>query len=332
MKTKFILFIILFILMSAFETNCSEPALSFLNSLTGEQKDKLLHAFNDDSKSEWHYFPATMFPRAGISLGELNRDQKQLFFEFLHSSLSETGYSKTKQIISLEDVLAEISGNSHTRDPEKYYIAFYGNPEKDSLWSWCIQGHHLSLNFAVINGKTEIAPRFMGANPATVKSGKRKGTRTLFLEEDLGLQLINSIQEKQKAIFSEHPPYDIVTRNDAEVDPLNPVGIKLKELKRTNQELLLNLINEYLAILPEELAEKRMQKIQSEELGEIRFGWAGGTQAGKPHYYRVQGKTFLIEFDNTQNNANHIHSVWRDFDGDFGRNLIREHYQHSHHH
>ncbi len=260
------------------------------------------------------------------------KQQKQILFQLLHTSLSETGYAKTLQIMSLENVLAEMSGETFSHDPEKYYVAFYGNPAKDSLWAWSFQGHHLSLNFTILYGKMEIAPRFMGANPATVKSGKRKGERTLAAEEDLGLELINSIHDKQKAIFSEQSPYDIVTRNAPEVDPLEPVGIKLEELSAANQELLLKLIHEYLATMPDELAKKRAENLEKEEMDEIRFGWAGATHSGEPHYYRIQGKTFLIEFDNSQNNANHIHSVWRDFDGDFGRDFIREHYENSNHH
>ena len=326
-----IILIIAFILF-AFQEDRTKPAQQFLRSLSNEQKSKAQMPFDADSKHDWHYFPASMYPRAGISIGELNEEQKQILFQLLHASLSETGYAKTLQIMSLEDVLAEMSDNTSMRDPENYYAAFYGNPEKDSLWAWSFQGHHLSLNFTVLNGKTEIAPRFMGANPATVKSGKRKGERTLATEEDLGLQLINSIEDKQKAIFRERSPYDIITGNSAEVDPLAPVGIKVDELSAANQEILLHLINEYLATMPDELAEKRSENLKKEEWNEIRFGWAGATRSGEPHYYRIQGKTFLIEFDNSQNNANHIHSVWRDFDGDFGRDLIREHYMSDHNH
>ncbi len=236
--------------------------------------------------------------------------------------------------MSLEDVLAELSGNRNYRDPEKYYLAFYGNPEKDSLWSWAFQGHHLSLNFTVLNGKMEVAPRFLGANPATVKSGKRKGERTLAAEEDLGLELINSMSEQQKgkATIQERAFYDIVTTNLPKVDPLKPAGIKMEELNQQQKSILLNLIREYLATMPDDLAARRMENLKKEEIGEITFGWAGATQSGEGHYYRIQGKTFLVEFDNTQNSANHIHSVWRDFNGDFGRDLIREHYQRSLHH
>lgn len=332
MKTiMFLTSLLLLALPSASQNNIAEQ---FLNTLNSEQKKKTLLAFDNSSKSDWHYLPAASYPLAGISLKELNNEQEELLFKLLRSSLSETGYSKTKQIISLEEVLAELSGNSSYRDPEQYYVAFYGHPEKDGLWAWAFQGHHLSLNFTVSEGKMSVAPRFMGANPATIKTGKRKGERTLANEEDLGLQLINALsaEQKDKAIFSERAPYDIVTGTSREVDPLKPVGLKLQEMSAANQQLLLQLIDEYLTTMPDELAEKRMKKLEKEEAGEIRFGWAGATEPGRGHYYRIQGKSFLVEFDNTQNSANHIHSVWRDFDGDFGRDLIREHYESSSHH
>lgn len=150
----------------------------------------------------------------------------------------------------------------------------------------------------------------------------------------MGLELINSCSagQKQKAIFQHKAYYDIVTTNSANVEPLEPVGIRMKELNHSQQAILLQLIDEYLATMPEDLAAKRMEKLKKEEAAEILFGWAGASKLGEGHYYRIQGKSFLIEFDNTQNNANHIHSVWRDFDGDFGRDLIREHYQSSEHH
>lgn len=332
MKTFMFLSSLILLALPSFSQN--NNAEKFLNALTNEQKERMVLPFDNSSKSDWHYLPAASYPRSGISLEELNSEQKDLLFKLLRASLSETGYSKTKQIISLEEVLAEISGNSNYRDPEKYFVAFYGYPEKDELWAWAFQGHHISLNFTVANGNMSVAPRFMGANPATIKTGKRKGERTLAKENDLGLQLINTLPEIQrdKAIFSERAPFDIVTGNASEVDPLEPVGLKLQEMPAASQQLLLQLIDEYLAAMPEKLAAERMKKLENEEFNEIRFGWAGATEPGKGHYYRIQGKSFLVEFDNTQNNANHIHSVWRDFDGDFGRDLIREHYKSGHHH
>lgn len=323
----------------SFRADKTDQAVTFLNSLNKEQRNKAQMSFENSSKHDWHYLPATMHPRPGIALFELNSNQKQILFQLLQSSLSESGFAKTQQIISLENILAEVTGDKVMRDPEKYYAAFYGNPAKDSLWSWSFQGHHLSLNFAVLNGKTSIAPRFLGANPATVKEGSRKGERTLDKEDDLGLKLINSCsaKQKQKAIFNHKSFFDIITKNAAEVAPLDPVGIKMKALNSTQQSILLTLINEYLSTMPDELAKARIKKLEAEETDEIRFGWAGATQPGIGHYYRIQGLSFLIEFDNTQsdysqNKANHIHSVWRDFDGDFGRDLIREHYQSSDHH
>ena len=208
-----------------FGINNTEQAKKFLNSLNQEQRNKAQMSFESGSKYEWHYLPPSMLPRPGIQMNELQPEQKKILFELLQSSLSETGYAKTQQIISLEDVLAEIEGDKVRRDPEKYYTAFYGNPAKDSLWSWSFQGHHISLNFTVLSGETSIAPRFFGANPAIVKEGSRKGERTLAKEDDLGLELINSCSavQKQKAIFQHKAFNDIVTINSADVGPLQPV-------------------------------------------------------------------------------------------------------------
>lgn len=309
-------------------------AIDFLNSLTKEQRSKAQMPFDHASKSSWHYFPSTMYQRSGIQLNELDADQKNQLFKLLRSFLSESGYNKSMKIIDLENVLAALSGNTEMRDPEKYHAAFYGNPAKDSLWAWSFEGHHLSLNFTVHHQEISAAPRFMGANPATILSGKRKGERTLQREEDLGFDLINSLDKKQQdlAILQEKAFPDIITSNNSKVDPLHPIGIKYEELNLSQRAILLELINEYLSNMPEALATKRMERLKEEELNAIGFAWAGATSPGIGHYYRIQGKTFLVEFDNTQNKANHIHSVWRDFDGDFGRDLIREHYENDHHH
>ncbi|MBJ6366526.1 DUF3500 domain-containing protein [Snuella sedimenti] len=312
----------------ALQANDSNPTADFINALSEEQQNKIILDFNAPTKTSWHFFPPSMWPREGIPLGELTPEQNALLLILLRSYLSEIGYKKTMKIIDLENVLAELSGNFAFRDAKKYYTAFYGNPLKDTIWAWSFEGHHLSLNFTCFNNKISFTPRFFGANPATIKKGKRKGERTLHKEEDLGLKLINSMSgdQLQKAIFSEEALPDIVTSNAAEVTPLEAVGINMHELSNTQQLLLLQLINEYIASMPTALATKRMHALKQEESNAITFGWAGATALEKPHYYRIQGKTFLIEFDNTQNNANHIHTVWRDFNGDFGKDLIKEHY------
>ncbi|NVK49356.1 MAG: DUF3500 domain-containing protein [Cyclobacteriaceae bacterium] len=321
-------------IVMAFGLLTDKPAIDFLKSLTQAQRNKTQMPFDDESRMLWHYIPSSMFPRAGIQLNELDPNQKAKLEELLRTFLSETGYNKTMKIIDLENVLLEISGDSIMRNPENYSVAFYGSPEKDSLWAFSFEGHHISLNFTIHNGKVETAPRFFGANPARIPSGPREGERTLQKEEDLGFELINSLSEKQRkiAIFQEEPFFDIVTGKSKEVEPLNPVGILYGQLNRNQQLIFLKLLDEYLSTMPAEQAEKRMNSIRDEEINELRFGWAGATVVGEGHYYRIQGKSFLIEFDNVQNKANHIHTVWRDFDGDFGRDIIREHYKNSDHH
>jgi hypothetical protein len=314
--------------------NRTNPTILFLETLDDEQLNRLMMPFNDMSKNAWHFLPGEMWPRAGLKLDELNDNQKKAFSEMLQSFLSNSGYEKTQKIIELENVLVELGGDPEFRNAGAYFIAIYGNPATDSLWAWSFEGHHLSLNFTLSNGKLSTAPRFFGASPATVPEGSRKGERTLGREEDLALELINAFSDHQKeeAIFQDVPFADIVTSNAVEVGPLRPAGIVVNQFNAYQKDLLKQLIMEYLSSIPGNLAIERESKINDEEFDEIRFGWAGALVKGQGHYYRIQGKSFLIEFDNTQNNANHIHTVWRDFDGDFGRDLIREHYLNSNHH
>ena len=314
--------------------NRNDPTISFLESLNDEQLSRLLRPFDDMSRKDWHYLPDKMWPRTGLKLGELNDNQKRAFSQMLQSFLSKPGYQKTQKIIELENILVELGGDPDFRDAGAYAIAIYGNPRTDSLWAWSFEGHHLSLNFTVSNGKLSVAPRFFGANPATIPEGNRKGDRTLHREEDLAFELINalSVQQKEEAIFQDVPFLDIVTTNATEVGPLRSVGIEANKLNAEQKYLLKQLIKEYLSSIPENIALERESKINDEEFNEIRFSWAGAVTIGQGHYYRIQGKSFLIEFDNTQNEANHIHTVWRDFDGDFGKDLIREHYLNSIHH
>ena len=334
MRLKFLSVFVLVAIFMAFNFMSEDPTTAFLDSLNDKQLSETLLEFDDQSRETWHFLPSQMWPRKGITLNQLTEDQKVLFFNMLKHFLSETGYQKTQRIIDLERVLAEMENNPTFRDAGAYYIAIYGSPKKDKLWAWSFEGHHVSLNFTVSGGELSVAPRFFGANPATITTGDRKGERTLAKEEDLAFQLINALSDDQKneVVFRDDAFPDITTAKLPEVKPLNPVGIKAEDLNDEQQSMLKALIDEYLSTLPKHLAEARSNKIYQEEFSHIWFGWAGSLIKGKPHYYRVQGKTFLIELDNTQNQANHIHLVWRDFDGDFGRDLIKEHYHTSNHH
>lgn len=333
---KYILSVLSILIISIAPLHISdEPAVEFLDSLNEEQLEKTQKSFNDLTRHTWHFLPAAMWPRPGIPLHELKEDQKELLFDVLQDFLSETGYDKTRSIMELENVLADIENNPDFRDPELYFTTFYGNPGTDEKWAWSFEGHHISLNFTVVEDEVSLVPRFLGARPSLIPEGPREGEKTaLHKEEDLGIELIQSMSAEQldKAIFLETAFWEIVTNVATETGPLTFDGIMMEDLNESQQMLLLDIINEYLSAMPEELAEKRYENLKNEEFEEIEFAWAGATHLGEPHYYRIQGETFLIEFDNTQDDANHIHTVWRDFDGDFGKNLLREHYEHSSHH
>ncbi len=310
-----------------------EPVKAFVHSLNDAQIKKGLFPFDEMNRYEWHYLPAAMVARNGIGVKELDSNQKQLLYIFLQAFLSKQGFVRTRNIMDMELVLKELEPNNPIRIPENYFISIYGWPEKDSTWGWKFSGHHVALNFTLVGDQLAFAPFFFGAYPAEVKTGPKKGMRILKDEEDLGFQLIRSMTSKQKkaAIFQLKAFTDIVTTNAAEVGKLDGVGIHAGALTADQNKVLNDLIEVYLKSMPSEVANRRIKRMATEDRNEIRFGWAGEQEMGKPHYYRVQGKTFLIEFDNTQAQANHIHTVWRDFNGDFGRDLIREHYHTSKH-
>lgn len=335
-KTIPVLISICFIayLLSSFKENIKTPVVEFLDSLNDEQLKIVNHSFDDSNRTTWHFLPAKSFPREGISLKQLNDKQKKIFSKMLQTFISKSGYVKTQKIIDLENVLAIIDKDPDYRDPEKYHISIYGNPVVDSLWAWSFEGHHISLNFTILDNTLISTPRFFGANPATIPIGERKGERTLIEEEDMAYALMGSLtpKQQQQAIFRYDAFPEIISVNSSEVSPLDPVGIPANELNDAQQVILKNLIHVYLSAQVESIAKEREQKIHDEEFGDITFGWAGTLDRKDGHYYRIQGKTFLIEFDNTQTNVNHIHTVWRDFNGDFGRDLIKEHYHNANHH
>ena len=312
----------------------SAKAMAFVNSLSEAQQKTAVFSFDEMNRYDWHYLPATMAVRSGIAVKDLNTSQKQKLDALMQAYLSNEGFQRTKEIMDFEYLLKEMEPNNSSRIPENYFISIYGQPGKDSIWAWKFTGHHVTLNFTIVNDQLAFAPFFFGVYPAEVKDGLKKGTKILKDEEELGFELVNSLSadQKEKAIFQMKTFNDIVTTNSAKVSPMKPAGIFGGELSHDQKITLNKLIAAYLLSMPTNIAKIRMEKIIRENMNAICFGWAGGTKAGIPHYYRVQGKTFLIEFDNTQNNANHIHSVWRDFDSDFGEDLLKEHYQHSGHH
>ena len=307
-----------------------QAAGAFLNSLSSEQRRAACFAFEDAERYDWHYVPRR---RSGLALKDMTAEQQAQAQTFLKTGLSQNGYWKSTTIMKLETVLHEIESFDMGRDPEKYFFSIFGLPSEKGTWGWRVEGHHLSLNFTIVNGRLlASAPRFLGANPAKVPIGKLSGLRTLAAEEDLARKLLDSLnpEQKQKAVFREQAYGDIVTGNEAMVSPLKRVGIAAAALDGAQMDILIRLIDEYVSALTPEIARQRTEAVRSSGLPQIHFGWAGALEPGRPHYYRIQGSAFLIEYDNVQNGANHIHSVWRDFEGDFGRDLLKEHYRSAH--
>jgi len=229
----------------------------------------------------------------------------------------------------LENILRDVEkGSGPTRDPEGYRFSVFGTPAVKGAWGWRVEFHHISLHFSVVNGTAiSSTPSFAGANPAEVKDGPQKGQRTLGALEDTARALVTSLDAGQRktAVFNDVALNDIVTGNALDIKPLSPQGIMVSAMNPSQRDQLMKVLDAYAGLMAADIAADRMAKIKAAGIEKIGFAWAGSIERGQKHYYRVQGPTFLIEFDNTQNDGNHVHSIWRDFNGDFGRDLLREH-------
>jgi hypothetical protein len=313
----------------------ASAAKIFLDALTPEQRMKAMMKFEDQERMRWHYIPDSMWPRKGIPFKDLDSAQRKLAHAFLSTGLSHRGYLKATTIMSLEAILKELEqGKGPVRDPDLYFFSIFGEPLATQSWGWRVEGHHLSLNFTVAHGQLlATAPTFFGSNPAEVKSGPRQGLRVLAREEDLARELLQALDAKQRsvAVIDTKAPDEIATGHAVKVEPGNPVGLPASQMNQSQQAQLVTLLEEYARNLPDEQSAAELKKLQDAGVDKIHFAWAGGLNRGDRHYYRVQGPTFLVEYDNTQNDANHIHSVWRAYDGDFGLDLLRLHYQQDHH-
>jgi hypothetical protein len=304
-------------------------ANKWLESLSADQRQKAVFAFDSDERMKWHFIPNEMFPRKGLTIKEMTEAQRALAHALIKTGLSARGYMTATSIMELEEVLRAIEGGVRfARDHEAYQVTVFGTPGNKSAWGWRLEGHHLSVRFDIVGGSaTASSPAFFGSNPAEVRDGPQKGTRVLGAEEDAGRALLDSLDDKQKgvAIILAEAPEEMVTANALKVDPLSPIGIKASALTKPQREKLMQLIDVYTSLMVPDVATDRADKLRKAGLDNIAFAWAGGTEKGRKHYYRLQGPTFLVEYDNAQNDGNHIHSVWRDFNGDFGRDLLREH-------
>jgi hypothetical protein len=318
----------------------ADTASRLLSSLTPEQRQQAAFAFDADERTHWHFIPTEQFPRKGLLIRSMTEPQRKLAHDLLKAGLSQRGYLTATAIMDLETVLRALeaaqraaapqppTGTPLERDPEKYFFSIFGTPSAKDTWGWRVEGHHVSLHFTVVTGTlVASSPSFFGSNPAEVREGAKKGLRILGAEEDAARALLESLDPSQrtKAIINATAPGDMVTMANVNISPLSPTGLDAGAMTAPQRELLLKLLDVYIGKMAADIAEDRLARVRKAGIEKVAFAWAGETERGKKHYYRVQGPTFLIEYDNTQNDGNHIHSVWRDFNGDFGRDLLREH-------
>ena len=307
-------------------------ARNFLAALNDEQRSKAAFTFESEERGNWHFVPRE---RNGLTVKEMIPAQRHLAFALLNSGLSQRGFGQATTIMSLEQVLQEMEGPSRKfpRDPELYHVSIFGTPDEKGTWGWRVEGHHLSVNFTVVDGTVAAGtPSFMGTNPGEIRKGPRAGLRVLGGEEDLGRELVKSLNEKQQAvaIIDSKAPDEVTTSDVRKVTPGKPSGIALGALTAAQRETAVRLIRAYVDRLRGEVAAADFAKIQRSGIDKVFFAWAGGLEKGQRHYYRVQGPTFLLEYDNTQNDANHVHAVWRNFEGDFGLDALAAHLKAEH--
>jgi hypothetical protein len=302
----------------------------FLGALGPELRRQAIFPFNFEERRNWHYIPKA---RKGVPLNAMREPQRQAAMALLRAGLSERGYSQVEDIMWLETVLAQIERDPETYGPLNYVFSVFGDPTGQDPWGWRVDGHHLSLNFTHMPGEVAVTPAFFGANPATVEHGDHAGLRVLGPEEDLGRELICGLSEPQRttAVIAERAFKDIITGPGREDSLRVPKGLALGAMAQAHRDLAMRLIEEFVGTMRPDAAEAERARIRERGLEYIRFAWAGSLEPRRPHYYRLHGPNLLIEYDNTQNEANHIHSVWHDPARDFGADLLRRHYDNMPH-
>jgi hypothetical protein len=312
----------------------STAAKAFIDGLSAEQRTAAVIPYDDAKRLDWHFIPKA--ERKGVQIKDMNEQQRKLAHALLASGLSHLGYDKAVTVMSLEEILRDLEkarANAPIRDHERYYFTIFGQPGATGKWGWSVEGHHLSLNFAVSDGQVATTtPTFYGANPATVMGdygvGPKKGTRVLQKEEELAFALLRSLdaQQRQTAMIADKAPNDIRGPVGPQAPQSAAQGLSAKAMKEEQQKTLRALITSYTDNMKPEVAAARWDAIERGGFDAIHFAWAGADKPGVGHYYVVQGPSFLIEFVNVQpdsagNPANHIHSVWRNMGGDFGNTV-----------
>lgn len=308
-----------------------EAAQALLGSLDPGQREKISASFDTPDHDVWTYLPGD---RPGITLGELSADQRELAMRLLELALSERGLADARSVLFAEAVRrglpqTEPGSTIDVGSDQRYFLRILGDPAGLEPWAWRINGHHLALHVTMVDGGIGFTPQFFGAEPAEVLSGPHAGLRTLPTEQDLGFELLNALEPGQRAaaIVADIAPDDILTRHDPVADPgVLRRGLPYGELNAAQRQLLSLLIGQYVGRAAGPIGLQTWQDITDHGIERLTFAWAGGTEPGIGHYYSIAGPSFLAEYDNTQDDANHIHSVWRDLRNDWGKDLLAAHY------
>lgn len=333
----YIAFFTVILYLPAQAQDITTEANRFIKLLNNGQRSKTLLPFDTSERYNFHFVPLN--DRKGISMNELNTAQQQQVFTLLRTSLNNTAVEKITAVMQLEILLKELeqrSRDDHFRDAGKYFLTIFGTPSDSGIWGWRFEGHHISFNFSAHkNLLLSGTPSFLGSNPAIVQSGPQKNKEILKEETTAGFELLHSLSETElkKAIISTTAPSEIITGAARKAMIEQAVGVPYMELGTKAQLLFLQLLEVYLDRYKKELSDKMLQDIKNAGMENLRFAWAGHQQRGigKPCYYRIHGPTIIIEYDNTQNNGNHIHTVIRDLKNDFGEDALLEHYKNGHH-
>lgn len=331
----FFYFLLIIIALPAKSQEAAAKANAFLNLLNNNQRAQTVYPFESEERYRFFYVPRD--DRKGISLAELNTAQQKALMDLLKTGLTDKTVQQVNDIVQLEYVLRELEGRGNDdnyRNPGKYFICIFGTPSNNTTWGWRFEGHHVSFHFTV-NKKQLVAgtPAFMGSNPGIVASGAQKNKEILKEETSKAFELLQSLsaEEIKKAVITDRAPNEIITGNSRKAIIEKREGIRYSEMTAAHQQLLLQLLNVYIHRYTKLFAEDMFNSIQKAGLDSLWFTWAGDTKhnPGKAYYYRIQGPIIIIEYDNSQNNANHIHTVIRDLTNDFG-DALSEHYRNEH--
>jgi hypothetical protein len=310
--------------------------IAWRDALGPELTKKATFTFEGPERTDWHFIPKE---RVGVKWDDMNLEQRRAAHSLLRTALSSQGFFKALTIMSLEQELRRMEADrpdvEQIRNPEKYWFALFGDPSSKDPWGWRVEGHHLSLNFSSVTGQVvSVTPAFFGTNPAELRSGPRTGLRVLGAEEDLGRELITSCSPEQlkTAVIDETAPGDVIALPGLEIKFGEPEGLSAEEMTDDQQSLLRKLLEELIGNFEGELKDKTFHELEHAGFDKLYFAWAGSLDVGKGHYFRIHGPTLVIEYDNTQNDANHAHLVWHSPGNNFGADFLRRHYAESPHH